>query len=387
MWVEEVKTKSGTIRYRYAERYTCPFSGKQKRVSCTLGSNSRQAYKIAQSELAEKIAKATSADNGVTMTLDALLTEFLNSKRAFRKLTTQQAQDHLHKNLIYWFPADILISNINTKILQQAIDGFAQKYSYNYTKAGLSVLRQAFKYARRMEYIRDISFFDNVEIQTPVMDVNKVKKAREKFLTKAELKKLLPLIAKESPHIALLCEFQALTGLRFGEMVALRDQDFDEAKAEIDVNATLMMIGSLRNPENRIPPKNVHSVRKVTLDQRAIDIIKHFQTANKARKLWKPKVEQTDYIFCSEGGIPYDHRHANSVLRKIEFPKHVSTHTFRHTHVSLLAEANVPLKAIMARVGHNEPRTTLAIYTHVTDDMQAQLNNAISNIGKTVSLK
>lgn len=387
MWIEEVTTKSGATRYRYVERYTCPFSGKQKRVSCTLGSNSRQAYKIAQADLAQKIERATASDSAVAMTLDQLLTEFLDSKRPFRKLTTQRAQDHLHRNLIQWFPDDILISNISIKTLQKAIDGFALKYSYNYTKAGLSVLRQAFKYARRMDYIRDISFFDNVEIQSPIVTVSKVQKARDKFLTKSELTKLLPLIAKESPHVALLCEFQALTGLRFGEMAALRDQDFNERKSEIDVNATLMMIGSLRNPENRIPPKNVHSIRKVTLDQRAIDIIKHFQAANKARKLWKPKVEQTDYIFCSEGGIPFDHRRVNNVLRKIPFHKHVSTHTFRHTHVSLLAEANVPLKAIMARVGHNEPRTTLAIYTHVTDEMQSQLNKALSNIGKAVSLK
>lgn len=45
------------------------------------------------------------------------------------------------------------------------------------------------------------------------------------------------------------------------------------------------------------------------------------------------------------------------------------------------------LKAIMIQVGHNEPRTTLAIYTHITDKMQSQLNKALNNIGKAVSLK
>ena len=38
--------------------------------------------------------------------------------------------------------------------------------------------------------------------------------------------------------------FQSLTGLRFGEMVALRTQDYDKENAEIDVNATLSNRGS-----------------------------------------------------------------------------------------------------------------------------------------------
>ena len=78
-------------------------------------------------------------------------------------------------------------------------------------------------------------------------------------------------------------------------------------------------------------------------------------------------------------------RYINKVLKKANFHKPVSTHTFRHTHISLLAEANVPLKAIMERVGHNEPRTTLAVYTHVTNVMAEEVRLAINDIGKKIS--
>ena len=57
------------------------------------------------------------------------------------------------------------------------------------------------------------------------------------------------------------------------------------------------------------------------------------------------------------------------------------------TSISILAESNVPLKAIMERVGHNEPRTTLAIYTHVTDEMKQEVNAAITNMGKVLANK
>lgn len=49
-----------------------------------------------------------------------------------------------------------------------------------------------------------------------------------------------------------------------------------------------------------------------------------------------------------------------------EFNKHVTTHTFRYTHISLLAEAGVPIKAIMDRVSHSNMKTTLEIYNQVS---------------------
>ena len=57
--------------------------------------------------------------------------------------------------------------------------------------------------------------------------------------------------------------------------------------------------------------------------------------------------------------------------------KHITTHMFRHTHISMLAEMAVPLKAIMQRVGHNDPNTTLSIYTHVTNAMTEEANRKI----------
>ncbi|HHJ6569617.1 TPA: tyrosine-type recombinase/integrase, partial [Streptococcus pyogenes] len=42
------------------------------------------------------------------------------------------------------------------------------------------------------------------------------------------------------------------------------------------------------------------------------------------------------------------------------------THLFRHSHISFLAEKGIPLNAIMDRVGHSDPKTTLSIYSHTT---------------------
>jgi len=321
------------------------------------------------------------------MTLEELIDKYLMSKESFRKASTQRNYRVYKVKLLEYVPSDILIGNVSTYILQNALDIIAQQHSYSYTKAILSLIRQTFRYARRMEFIHDISFFDNIELQKPVLNVEKVQRQRDKFLTKKELNSLLKKLEAINPTVALLCEFQSLTGLRFGEMVALRVQDYDEGKSEIDVNASLSSYGSLKNEAIRSSPKNIYSIRKVSLDARAKQIINHFITMNKSKQLWKPRFAKTDYIFVTDSGYPFDVHFVNKILKKVDFHKPISSHTFRHTHISFLAEANVPLKAIMERVGHNEPRTTLAVYTHVTDEMKSELNNAINKIGSAISHK
>lgn len=60
----------------------------------------------------------------------------------------------------------------------------------------------------------------------------------------------------------------------------------------------------------------------------------------------------------------------NRLLKRTSIQRKATPHIFRHTHVSMLAEAGVDLRTIMQRVGHDDFRTTLKVYTHVTDKMK-----------------
>ncbi|WP_241993320.1 tyrosine-type recombinase/integrase [Streptococcus australis] len=51
---------------------------------------------------------------------------------------------------------------------------------------------------------------------------------------------------------------------------------------------------------------------------------------------------------------------------KISFNKHISTHIFRHTHISFSAEQGIPLGAIQDCVGHTRGSRSTDIYLHVT---------------------
>lgn len=60
--------------------------------------------------------------------------------------------------------------------------------------------------------------------------------------------------------------------------------------------------------------------------------------------------------------------------------KHVTTHTLRHSHISLLSQLGVSLRAIMDRVGHTDHKTTLQIYSHVTEQMDKDMMSKLEAV-------
>lgn len=70
--------------------------------------------------------------------------------------------------------------------------------------------------------------------------------------------------------------------------------------------------------------------------------------------------------------------------------KKLTPHGLRHTHVSILTELGVNLKTIMQRVGHKDMKTTIGIYTHVTNklkkDTSQEINGYLKGIMKKISI-
>ena len=99
------------------------------------------------------------------------------------------------------------------------------------------------------------------------------------------------------------------------------------------------------------------------------------------RLAWDNSYNDQGYIFTNKKGNPYEPQYINETLRKVHIEgKHLTTHIFRHTHISMLTELGVPLKAIMQRVGHNDPKTTLSVYSHVTESMQDEIVKKLNAI-------
>lgn len=160
---------------------------------------------------------------------------------------------------------------------------------------------------------------------------------------------------------------------------ALQWRDFDGVS--VDVNGTLGVYDRTTKSITKTSTKTIASNRVVDLPQRAIDILEETKIYNKTIH---GHVLSNDYIFLSRRGIPLSisafNRKIKTLQKDCNIDKTLSSHIFRHSHVSLLAKLNLPLKSIMERVGHSNSNTTLKIYNHVTKKTRAEVIDASNNI-------
>ena len=381
MWVETLTNSKGT-RYKYCERYELP-NGDTRKVSITLNSNSTYAHKQASIELQNKIKdviKELHLNPNITMYEVAQL--WLEHTEPTVKISTH-INHSLHVTKIFtYIDTGIPLVKVTPIMIENMVHSvyYKENLSYYYAKSILTTVRAIFRHAKRRRIIQDIHEIEDINVKKKPFTHTEIAKKQNKFLDAVELKSVLAQLTKLAPRIALLIEFMSLTGLRIGELLALRYCDYDTKKATINVNGTLQYFYKNGSDIKRGTPKNIYSIRDIALDNRCVKILNTIITDNKRQSLWFKGYNEQGYIFTAKRGSPYDMQYINKLLKQVHIKgKHLTTHIFRHTHISMLAELGIPLKAIMQRVGHNDPATTLSIYTHVTqhmkDDIVEKLNS------------
>lgn len=175
------------------------------------------------------------------------------------------------------------------------------------------------------------------------------------------------------------------TGLRRGEIVALRWSDFDRENGRIHVTKSR----KLGAQEYEGTPKTQSGIRIVTLTDSAMNNLLAWKKVLAEKLLSKGiRLSDDDYIFraLSDVTIPMPLitlTHLFWKLKKqLNLPADIRFHSFRHTHATLLAEREVSAKKIQVRLGHATASFTMDRYVHNTDQMQDGVAEVIDTIGE-----
>ena len=378
MWMEELPNG----KYKYFERYKDPYSEKLKKVSVTMEKKTPQARNQAAILLQEKInQKLGEKQHFVSdITFEKLYEEFEENWKHGVKKSTVYASKNVKKEILKQIEGDYLVRNIDRRLLQKVIDQLLQDgRSHNYVSKIKFKLNQIMKFAVRMNYI-DTNEMLFVEMPRKVITTEDLRKKNTKYLDQKEFKLFIQNLKEEA-----LCDYRItkyiriakvlfLTGMRYGELAALNyKEDIDFSKKTIHIKHTY----DFRQKE-RTTPKTIKSDRVITAPQKVLDIIKEQIIENATNGF------DTDFIFINTLGEPITNARVIGALKrhgqKFGIDKNITTHMFRHSHISLLAELGIPLTAIMDRVGHSDSKTTLEIYSHVTQKMVSDISSKLDKI-------
>ena len=369
-------------KYKYFERYKDPYTEKLKKVSVTMEKKTPQARNQAAILLQEKInQKLGEKQHSVSnITFEKLYEEFEENWKHGVKNSTVYASKNVKKEILKQIEGDYLVRNIDRRLLQKVIDQLLQDgRSHNYVSKIKFKLNQIMKFAVRMNYI-DTNEMLFVEMPRKVITTEDLRKKNTKYLDQKEFKLFIQNLKEEA-----LCDYRItkyiriakvlfLTGMRYGELAALNyKEDIDFSKKTIHIKHTY----DFRQKE-RTTPKTIKSDRVITAPQKVLDIIKEQIIENATNGF------DTDFIFINTLGEPITNVRVIAALKrhgqKIGIDKNITTHMFRHSHISLLAELGIPLTAIMDRVGHSDSKTTLEIYSHVTQKMVSDISSKLDKI-------
>lgn len=275
---------------------------------------------------------------------------YLEVERNFSKHTVRAYHSDILGFLI-WLD-NMNVEEVNHSKIKEYL-AFIQKFNYSKTTISrkISAIRTFYRYLYR-ERIIDTN---------PINSIHSPKKNKTlpKFLTNAEIEQILNNIKIDTPagfRNRTILELLYATGMRVSELSDLNFENLNLQENEITVFG--------KGSKERI----------VLISTRAKDFLeKYIRLVRKMVPLPQIMAEEASDspVFINKTGYrlqPQSIRAAiKEIVQKIELPKVVTPHVFRHSFATKLLENGADLRVVQELLGHASISNT-QIYTHVSTE-------------------
>ena len=171
-----------------------------------------------------------------------------------------------------------------------------------------------------------------------------------------------------------------VTGMRVGEILALRWCDLDNGYTRLKVNRAITASGSIKEPKTK------GSRRAICLDADTAGHLREWRAAQKGAllSLGLDAVRDTP-VCCSDVGGYLNMANFETWFRKWRMNNGYEEFTFhqlRHTHATQLLGAGMDVKTVSARLGHASAATTLNVYSHAIPSKDEEAASVFEEIMK-----
>lgn len=193
------------------------------------------------------------------------------------------------------------------------------------------------------------------------VDPPKFTGAPMKILTEAQLESFMRAIEKDEFWHDLFYT-AVTTGLRRGEICALRWEDFDAKQGTLHVRRTLHK--EKGRPYTTGDTKTYSGTRKIVLPPSTAQLLRERKEAALAEWVFPNPFKLDQPISPSTA-----YNRLKALLKEARLPN-IRFHDIRHTFATHALSSGVDAKTLAGILGHTKASFTLDTYTHTTGDMQ-----------------
>ena len=194
----------------------------------------------------------------------------------------------------------------------------------------------------------------------------------------------LVIVAAEDrdPRLAPLLMLAALTGMRRGELCALRWTDVDFEHRELGVSRSLVVV---RGGVAEKGTKTDH-IRTVALDDVGVALLsRHRENVENWARVAEVSVTENAYIFSHslDGSKPFRPDNVTGFFIRVRDSlglHKVRLHELRHFTATQLIGAGVDVRTVAGRLGHSDPSVTLRVYSHALEERDRAAADIIGQV-------
>lgn len=354
------KTSKGEPRETWGFSFYDPLTKKQVKKSGFAKKS------IAEEEMRKEKNRCASGENrnvDKKMTFKELSQQYLDCHcEIYCKLSTKKGYES-YLNSINDFMGNCKASEVDYQLVIRFIDKLRKEKKSNKTiNNNIVLLKSIFNYAKNNDIlvknpIEKVKKLQNKQIEMNFLKLDDIKLLLEKCKTEKKYTRYYPLL-----YTAIF------TGMRRGEILALTWHDVDFKHKTIRVNKSVYK-------NTVVDPKTLASNRKVDMTNELCQVLQeHKKNRNKVTTLVFPN---------KEGKFMDPDNLVERFFKKLTGDcglYSIRWHDLRHTYVSLLIAAGVPIKYIQSQVGHSSIQVTMDRYGHLLPDVNTQAVSALESL-------